>query len=431
MEWSEQDLGAIPDGEVKTTERNGERVSQGVIQEGEECWEGLQHEWTDPDSRAWTTSIVTHRSPEGVAVSIRLECSLLKPGERLPTAKKPYVVRLLLDRLQGARDGSFTVQDLPHGIAEADVDKAVRIVRGEMRCQLPIVYLSAGRGGRPAVDPRVLAQWLGGMAHVVVEPSRPFSLVLARNVENTNPYAGAIGVFWPESGTEHRFFPREGPEQLQRVVAGHVRRNLTYLQPTSRCTFAFMREAASRRKLEALRESGSSKVEEYVAAFDDELQAKEERNSELSREVDRLRAEVRRLEAGAAGGGPIEGTETEFYPGETLDALLHTLAIGRNQLFAGGRRRHLIEGVLSNHTPSDAQAQFEGEIKAILEGSKNISGKAKRQLEDLGFVVDESGKHLQITLRGDPRYSFVAPKTSSDHRAGKNLASTIIQKLFQ
>jgi hypothetical protein len=55
----------------------------------------------------------------------------------------------------------------------------------------------------------------------------------------------------------------------------------------------------------------------------------------------------------------------------------------------------------------------------------------KRDLEDLGFTADESGKHVRVIFQGDPRYAFTISKTSSDHRAGKNLASTMVRTLFR
>lgn len=45
--------------------------------------------------------------------------------------------------------------------------------------------------------------------------------------------------------------------------------------------------------------------------------------------------------------------------------------------------------------------------------------------------VDEAGKHWKAVYQEDDRYTFTISKTSSDHRAGKNLASTILKKLFK
>ena len=48
----------------------------------------------------------------------------------------------------------------------------------------------------------------------------------------------------------------------------------------------------------------------------------------------------------------------------------------------------------------------------------------------LGFDISSDGKHHKLTFRGDPRYTFSMPKSSSDHRAGKNLVGKISTLLF-
>src|SRR5690606_6863648 len=103
----------------------------------------------------------------------------------------------------GGSDSWLTVDDAPTRLGEVQVDEAVAIIDGRTPVALPVVYVSALSTHLPYIDPIELAEWLAGMAHVVVEPSRHFSFALARHVARRNPYGGAIGVFWPRALERH------------------------------------------------------------------------------------------------------------------------------------------------------------------------------------------------------------------------------------
>jgi hypothetical protein len=90
-----------------------------------------------------------------------------------------------------------------------------------------------------------------------------------------------------------------------------------------------------------------------------------------------------------------------------------------------------LDDLIANNRSSGNAEEIAEDIKRILAGSPTLSSADKRALEDLGFDLAQAGKHLQATYRGDPRYAFSISKTGSDHRGGKNLASTIVRKLFK
>lgn len=125
------------------------------------------------------------------------------------------------------------------------------------------------------------------------------------------------------------------------------------------------------------------------------------------------------------------GSEREFYPGELNDAIIHALTHGRNSLLPGGRRADLIDDLLSVNKPTSTEEELETEIKDAFSESGDLGAEQRRVLEDLGFTIEEAGKHWKAVYQGDDRYTFTISKTSSDHRAGKNLASTILKKLLK
>ena len=65
------------------------------------------------------------------------------------------------------------------------------------------------------------------------------------------------------------------------------------------------------------------------------------------------------------------------------------------------------------------------QIKVALKGYKSLGGSLRRLLESMGFVITDDGKHYKWTYFGDHRYSATMAKTSSDNRAGMNMASLI------
>lgn len=69
-------------------------------------------------------------------------------------------------------------------------------------------------------------------------------------------------------------------------------------------------------------------------------------------------------------------------------------------------------------------------MKDILRGYQSMSNRTRKSLEDMGFSIEDDGKHHKLTYRGDDRYTYSLSKSSSDHRAGLNAASDIGKRLF-
>lgn len=435
--WNLSSFGNEPMREMTRHEVDGQSVTVGRIDLDGQRWAGLQYQWLENGRREWIAEVVAHQSGDSVLVSVRLERSLLQPGINTPAPNKPFVIKRLLQDLGGGNDNGLIVVDRPHRLAEAEVHAAAAIVRGNASYRLPVVYVSVGKKGQPFVDPDRLAARLGGMAHVVVEPSRYFSFALARNVDAKNVYGGAVGIYWPNgAASQERLLPTffDSGDEMQKVVEERVRVALTQIRPLSQCTFGFLRELISKARVDDLRSQGSTEVQSFVDAFDAEIKAKDERLQELGREVQRLRAELRRYDEapGESGGGVLlRGKEVEFYPGELSDAIIQTLSVGRNSLMPDGRRQHLMDDLLAANESTGTDAELTDDLKEIFAEAGDTGGGRSAALEGLGFSVEDAGKHAKAVYRGDDRYTFAISKTSSDHRAGKNMASTIVKKLFK
>lgn len=434
--WQEADFADEPLNEITEYEVGAHKalVARAAV-DGQE-WYGMRHSWTENEQRTWVTEIVGHQGADRMLVSIRVDCNLLAPGLDLPTAKKPYIVRLAVERLGGALDGGLAVSDKPVELEEVDVEVASKIILGELDNTLPVVYVSTRRHQGPYVDAGELAKWLSGMAHVVVEPSRMFSFQVARTAQGANAYGGAVGIYWPRGiARQIRFLPRQYSSRyaMQQDIAAKVRGALTQIQPTSTSTWAHVREIVSRLRLESLKDSGSASVDDWVEAFSAESAAKDERIHDLQSELNRLRGDLWRLQRASYSEGEgllRRGEEDEYYAGEIRDTILSALERARNSVRTDGRRQHLVDDLLQANDRSGFEDEFEEELKGALSTMTTFGGEQRATLEKLGFSVEEGGKHVKAVFRGDSRYTFTISKTSSDHRAGKNLVGQIRQTLF-
>lgn len=275
----------------------------------------------------WVTNIIFSRSDMDTWVGVQTSCESNHPAVRLPNAKKPIIVRVLLETLGGTSDGELPVSSEPTYLSNNDIGIAGRLINGESGCRLPIVYISCDFYGGVVVNPKSLAYELSGMAHVIVEPNRAFSRRLQIEVDSENVYGGAVGIYWPEGAGRRSFFiggEFENPASIRRSIVDEIRVALTNRRPLVRCTWPAVREAASREEFKRLRQSGDASIEEYVAVFDAEIKARSDQLADAEKEIERLKAENRRYEHFRSAGGGISirtGTEHNLYTGEITEIL--------------------------------------------------------------------------------------------------------------
>ncbi len=389
------------------------------------------------DGIEWVTTVVFSRTRTESWVGIRVSRESSQPAVRLPPAKKPVVVRTLLHELGGAADGMLPVGSSPFRLQNTDIDLAAQLIAGKSGCRLPVDYVSAGFQGQYIVDCDRLASELAGMAHVVVEPNRPFSRRLKIEVDSANVYGGTIGVYWPDGAGRRSFFigqEFESPDEVAGALLDEIRTALTNRRALDRCTWAFVQETASRLAIQALRASGSQEVDRYVETFDKELRAKDQRLESAEKEIARLRAELGIYEARLPFGTASllrTGRDQDLYPNEMFSIVRDAIEDARKRVPADSRRQHVLDTILkANPESNDVAGSMRNRLKELLRGSKGMDAKVKRGLESLGFSISEEGKHYKLVFQGDDRYTFTLPKSGSDHRGGLNAASDIGRLLF-
>jgi hypothetical protein len=384
----------------------------------------------------WVTSIVFSKQSADSWVGVRVSCESLHPSTRLPNPKKPIVVRTLINRLGGGYDGDFQVSDKPIFLGNNDIEFAAHCISGKAKYRLPLIYVSSTYQQGHIVDVAKLATALSGMAHVMAEPNRAFSIRLMSEVDSQNVYGGTIGIYWPDGGGRRSFFLGHGFEsadEIESAVVEEVRNALSNRRPMIRCTWASVREALSRKSYNLLKEQGSTEVDKYIAAFGGELTAKASELEDAEKEISRLEAEIRKYQAlnPMQAGLPLRtGKERDLYPGELITIVHDALADAIGRVSEDSRRKHVLSSLVEANPIVGDNDTLKERLKTLLRDYRNMDAKCRNSLEEMGFEISEDGKHIKIVFQNDDRYTFTMPKSGSDYRGGLNLYSDIARLLF-
>lgn len=432
--WNDEaDLPEVDMG-IASAEHSGQRVWVGRTTGAAGEMAGLRHRWSDSNME-WTTEIVAVDLGESVWVTVRLFCELLRKGVERPYPKKPYIVKTLFRQLGGGMDGPLRVADAPRQLSEREVGLARELMLGSAGNHLPVVYVSVDFAGGVAVDPRNAARKLSGLAHVVVEPSRAFSIVLSRAVARRNAYGGAVGIYWPGGDGQHLRYLRRDYSSIDDLfddVVRRVRAAASHVRPAHDCSWTELRQAVSKRALEAVRSSNGASVQNWVDAFEEENNALTAKLRDLENENTRLRALSRGVQASSPIDALLEdGDEQNLYYGEIRDIVLDALKAALARSADSSRRHDVLSALLEANKYTGNGSSLRDSIRKTLLKSRDLDADAQGQLRRLGFSMTSEGKHHKLIFAGDDRYTFTTAKTTSDHRATKNLVSVINQKLFK
>ena len=416
----------------------GERVQSGSAHTSTYQIGGLRYSKLENDHIEWVTTIVASKTSAQHLVSIQVSCEALKTASTLPHPQKPYFVKQILKTIGGGSDGQIPVSTQALFLSEGEEHIAADLIQGVGANNLPIIYVSVEFDGHHIIDPQFLATKLCGMGHVVVEPSRKFSLNLKKLVSSRNAFGGAIGIYWPDSTARKNYYLSEKndtPEKLQKEISKDVRVALANRRQNPDCTWIHLKECISYNRYESLKNSGSTELDDFIKAFDDDMLAKEQKLMEAEREIVRLKAELKTNSLSHSGRGGdagvlLYGEEQDLYENEIKGIAIEALRNMRDRTIEHSRRQHVIDDLLKVNTTQTAADEISQQLKKTLHAYTDMDAKTRTSLTKLGFSISEDGKHHKMIFRGDDRYSFTVSKTVSDHRSGKNLTSDINKKLF-
>lgn len=413
-----------------------ESLNCSVFRDSETEIAGVRYEKREDGEIRWVTDVVGSKAESGFIVAVQLSVDSELPVERLDQGKRPYILKSLMQHIGGGVDGDLTVSDSPIRLQEQDISLAADIICANASYEMPVVYVSADQHNKPFIDADQLAQWLSGMAHVVVEPSRSFSFKLMHQVYDENAYGGAVGIYWPDGVGKWLFLPTgrySDPKEMQIAVARKVRASLLSQRTKRECTWSNLRELLARKRLQELRDSGSSDIDEYILHFDEEIASKDE-------EIIRLEAELSRTKYSHHPGSGVAdesvssltlaSKERDLHQAERLDILIDVLKPAADAAEPHSRRRDVLQDIIDQNENSGERDAIVERLKQVLRQYNSMTSSNRAELESLGFSIHDEGKHYKLIYRNDSRYPFILAKTGSDWRGGMNAFSDLKRRIF-
>lgn len=381
----------------------------------------------------WTTDFVLNTEKRSLAVSVALVTTEFTTDFE-PTFYPPYFVKLIIYKEYAGEDNGLQVAQKAH---EVTACKALmnKIGSKGISMKLPVVYLTKTHGEGIEVDVDDLAFKLQGVAHVVYEPDGYEEKLEYESLAGQN-YSGKAIIFFPSSRKQAEIFSYSGvdlsAEQFENQIIHSVYRYMIQRIRVDIDTWdGVLSEKLHLRNRELLasKESVEEENNSLYEEFGDQLTKMEETNGRLNNEVQRLTAEVQglRMKFSDRTQTPVlfSGKEKDFYEGEIREIILEILEEYRRNCQEGTRRHDVIDDILQCNEFLHLPEKRRDTLKKALKGYRTLSGSLKSDLEAMGIRITSDGKHYKWTYYGDSRYFVTVAKTSSDARAGMNMAATM------
>lgn len=408
----------------------------------------VRYEKTESDGAVWGTEYVMNF--EEMKMSIRLDRSYLEEALSIdPSFSTPHFITLLIEKGYLKKDFDLPVLREPTLISEENLDILVDIINGRKKYCLPIVYISRTCTNEEPINTRKLAGRLKGVAHVLLEKDSWLDSRLRRLCDGKNEYHGAIGIYYPNQAAEHQRYLYRAYEGRDSILLEKIIRNVIQYSNSQLMDMlytwqgvgnALLRDRLSSQRAERLaaeteKEQVKTEADALIESVDEELRTLQKKVEELARtneiltyENDGLRAKLSSVEE-----VPLLyfGNEEEFFPNEIKEMVLDALEERLKNSDENSRKVDVLRDILDKNGGCKHVAEQKAQrLKVELTGYRNMSKAIRRMFSEMGFVITEQGKHYKLTYYGDPRYWTTLAKTSSDDRAGKNVALTIINKML-
>ena len=433
----------------------------------------VRHEKTEDDGSVWDTDFVMNFHTRKMAV--RLDRSYTPDAISTdPRFSTPHFITLLERGGYLKDDNSLPVTREPIIITENNLSLLFEVINGTASYKLPVIYISKTINDEDPVDAARLASSLKGVGHVLVQQTKQTNKQLREACNDNNEYFGAVGIYFPNKATGHkRYIYRisEGYDEriTERVVTAVIQYcnslmiepNFTWqgvnnalllyrfnVQKDERLAAENARRKAEEEKTDLLNaldeeekrikrqaiEEAEKEANKILDGFDNEMQKLKNQVEELARENEKLQYENQGLRSrlDALSGLPVlcMGDEFEFYPGEIKDLILLVLSESATNMSDGTRRADIVNDIIGNNDYRGISENHAQEVKRLLKSYTGMTAPLKQALEDMGFVINEDGKHYKLTYYGDDRYQIILSKTPSDVRTGKNSAQKLNKTVF-
>lgn len=402
---------------------------------------GMRHDYPDDDGRLWRTELVLRRDNAHRSDILRCltQCIALEPNVRLETPRKPFLLKTLV-RLWGGKDLCLPVADSPLWLTNDAVGLQIAdsVTKGTAARYLPVVYISAcGDREWLFTEDKIekLAYDLGGVAHVVVEPSRAFSFRLRDATQGVNAYGGNVAISLPGEGLVRRFFLGWQIEDIEelfsavRTAAIEIRSQM----PTRGWDWTELQEEALRVRRE--RDRDQLTAQEIETLYQDEIKSLQERLRHLEQQLasrphsvglpdtDDLIPEVL-----------VERIGPQIYPGEFSDRLraaAREMLRTSQQTGLDSRSKAFFEQFSRKVVTSAGLKELREDLRRATKDPKRLPKELSALLARHGY--QDKGDNRHVTLESRPNFAGLGnltfPKTPSDHRSLENLRKQIERTL--
>ncbi|MDD6231928.1 MAG: hypothetical protein PUA89_04335 [Frisingicoccus sp.] len=339
-------------------------------------------------------------------------------------------------------DHKLKIASVPTVIDEENIEVMCRILKGEESIDLPIIYIPMTVFGRYPVSAGMLAYRLKGAAHVVVPKTRKIHDIIKETCCHFSKSAKYISVLFPKkTGSEvssayYQVNKRKCLESIIRHIffftnAHHACERDTYQVVWDR----ILREKAEDEKAACMESADKTmkEAEQIVSAYEEDIECLNSQLYEKDIMIQGLTVENERLRRHMDSGKiPVLyfGKEREFYNGEIQDLILSVLEDALQDIPDKTRKKDIISDIISSNNYKHISKDRNRLVKNMLKSYDGMNGKLRSGLEELGFRIEESKKHLKITYFGDERYFAVFGSTPSDVRCGKNNAAMIVKMAY-
>lgn len=405
----------------------------------------VRFEKKEVSGAVWNTDYIMNF--DDMRMAIRLDRSYTEDALMEDTAfSTPHFLTLLIEGGYLEDDNGLPVLRNGLNISEDNLDILVKVINGESKYKLPVVYVSKTVYNYNPVNIGWLGSKLKGVAHILIESDKCLNNRIRTACNDMNEYNGGIGIYFP-NGSHRRFCHRmyTGSDgillnKVIRSVLQYVNAQtipLLYTWPgvnNSLLTDRLLSQRQERKEAESARERAENEIQEYMGAFDEDLERYKKQIDELTRANTSLQMENQGLRAKLNGAESVPvlylGDEDEFFQGEIKEMLLDAVNEALKGIPVKTRRADVLKDILMNNGYQNIRAERERKIKTMLIGYKSLTGTIRQQLVDLGFEITDDGKHYRLTYYGDNRYKTTLSKSGSDHREGKNIALTILKNMM-
>ncbi|PQV59022.1 hypothetical protein LX70_00842 [Defluviimonas denitrificans] len=401
---------------------------------------GARYDFFDDAGLNWRTECVLTNSGTNASLRVRGQC-FSSDHRTLPlTPKKPFLIKSALQDGWGAIDHAFEISDQPIVLKPTDVNLAAELILGEAKTHLPILYLSQCEGGGYWLDASKLAYDMGGLAHVIVEPTKVFSESLSALTERLNPYGGTIGYCVPGKGLRSKFY-LGGAFSTVRKLEGALRSYVARESSTREAVLGWDWQELQAEFARSLRQKSISSTSHgnSDSLLKDSLEAQIAAKDEI---IQNLRQKIDMISNSASDVGYSDGIFSpalvrqigkELYENEFSDRLRRfaIAALEQRPLEAGDRTRQVVERLMQVTEDSRRAISLHHELKSAGKDFKSSTNNLRPILQRLGFEISEDGAHVKAVPSGDlfGVAQITLAKTPSDFRSGKNAVRDIVAAL--